>query len=104
MSSDITVRNNVEAGRYEARVDGEVVGFAEYQLTPKLVVFTHTEVDARFEGQGVGSAIARWALDDVAADGTRQVLPLCPFINGWIEHHEDYAPLVYGAPESTAKD
>ena len=75
------------------------VGFAQYQLTDKLVVFTHTEVDDKCEGMGVGSALARAALDDVRAEGTAQVLPRCPFIKGWIEHHPDYADLVYGAPQ-----
>ena len=68
------------------------------------MIFTHTEVEDRFEGQGVGSALARFALDDVRAAGTRKVLPLCPFIKGWIEKHPDYADLVYGAPTSTATD
>ncbi|MFN8168690.1 MAG: GNAT family N-acetyltransferase [Candidatus Nanopelagicales bacterium] len=92
------------ASRYEGRVEGALAGFAEYQLTDQLVVFTHTEVDPAYEGQGVGSAIARWALDDVRAQGSRKVLPLCPFISGWIARHPDYADLVYGAPRSTAKD
>lgn len=90
--------------RYEAHIGDELAGFAAYQLTDQLIVFTHTEVDERFEGQGVGSAIARFALDDVRADGRRQVLPLCAFIKGWIGRHRDYHDLVYGAPASTAKD
>ena len=43
-------------------------------------------------------------LDDVRDEGTRRVLPLCPFIKGWIQHHPDYRDLVYGAPASTVKD
>ena len=97
------VRND-SASRYEAWVDGEVAGFAQYQLTDELIVFTHTEVDSAYEGQGVGSAIAKFALDDVRAAGTRKVLPLCPFIKAWIGRHPDYASLVYGSPPSTAKD
>ena len=104
MSDDITVTNNPDAGRYEAHLDGELAGFAEYQLTPRLVVFTHTEVDDRFEGMGVGSAIAQFALDDVKAAATRQVLPLCPFIRGWIQRHADYISLVHEFPQSTARD
>jgi predicted GNAT family acetyltransferase len=102
--ADVETSNNPRETRYEARIDGELAGFAEYQLTDRLVVFTHTEVDERFEGQGVGSALARAALDDVRADGSRQVLPLCAFIKGWIGKHPDYQDLVYGAPASTAKD
>ena len=102
--ADVQTSHNAAEHRYEARLDGELAGFAEYQLTDQLVVFTHTEVDERFEGKGVGSAIARFALDDVRADGTRRVLPLCPFIKGWIAKHPDYVDLVYGAPATTAKD
>jgi predicted GNAT family acetyltransferase len=101
---DITVTRNDDARRYEAFIDDERVGFAEYQLTDQLVVFTHTEVEERCEGMGVGSTLAREALDDVRRDGSRKVLPLCPFIKSWIAHHEDYRDLVYGAPRSTAKD
>ena len=102
--ADVEVSRNDDAHRYEAFIDGEQVGFAEYQLTDQLVVFTHTEVEDRFEGRGVGSAIARFALEDVRDAGTRRVLPLCPFIKGWIQKHEEFVPLVYGAPASTARD
>jgi predicted GNAT family acetyltransferase len=100
----VEVTRNDEARRYEARIDGGLAGFAEYQLTDELVVFTHTEVDPAFEGQGVGSTIARGALDDVRDAGARKVLPLCPFIAGWIARHPDYQPLVYGTRPSTARD
>jgi predicted GNAT family acetyltransferase len=102
--ADVEIRKNDDAHRYEAFIDGDRVGLAEYQLTDHLVVFTHTEVDDRCEGMGVGSALARSALDDVRAEGSRKVVPLCPFIKSWIEHHEDYQDLVFGATRSTAKD
>jgi len=102
--ADVQVNKNEDAHRYEAFIDGERVGFAEYQLTDQLVVFTHTEVDDRCEGMGVGSTLAREALDDVRRDGSRKVLPLCPFVKSWIGHHKDYQDLVYGAPRSTARD
>src|SRR5436190_23945674 len=102
--ADVETRKNEDAQRYEAFIDDELVGIAAYQLTPQLVVFTHAEVEGKCEGLGVGSALARFALDDVRAAGDRKVLPLCPFIKGWLEHHADYQDLVYGAPLSTARD
>ena len=42
----------------------------------------------------MGSTLARVALDEVRADGTRTVRPLCPFIKAWIDKHPDYADLV----------
>lgn len=83
-----------EAKRFEARLDGELAGVAEYLLTDGLITFSHTEIDPAFEGRGVGSALARAALDQVRAEGDRKVLPLCPFIKGWIQRHPDYLDLV----------
>lgn len=102
--TDIEVTDNPAERRYEARLNGTLAGFAEYQLTHELIVFTHTEVDPSFEGKGVGSALARFALDEVRAKGERKVLPNCPFIKAWIGKHPDYIPLVHGAPASSATD
>jgi predicted GNAT family acetyltransferase len=95
--ADVQVTDNPGESRFEARVDGELAGFAEYQTADDLITFTHTEVFDAYEGQGVGSALARGALDDVRADGTRKVLPRCPFIRGWIDKHPDYQDLVDGS-------
>lgn len=85
-----------DAHRYAAYLDGRLAGFTEYVLEedPARIVFVHTEVDDDFGGRGVGSAIARGALDDVRARAERRVVPQCPFIRGWIEKHPDYADLV----------
>ena len=104
MTTPPTVTRNDELSRYEARIDGALAGFAQFQLTDELIVFTHTEVDPAFEGMGVGSALVRWALDDVRADGTRTVLPLCPFVKAFIGRHREYVDLVYGAPASSVTD
>src|ERR687890_2635143 len=93
--SDVVVTDNADQSRYEAHVDGELAGFAAYHLTRSSIVFTHTEVDPAFKGRGVGSAIARFALDDVRAKGERDVVPVCPFINGWIDKHPEYGDLVH---------
>ncbi|MGC4106390.1 MAG: GNAT family N-acetyltransferase [Thermomicrobiales bacterium] len=103
-ATGIDVVNNPDRDRYEARIEGKLVGFADYQLTPKLVVFTHTEVIPECEGQGVGSALAQFAMDDIRADGQREIVPLCPFIKGWIGRHREYIPLVFGVRTSTVKD
>ena len=83
-----------ERGRYEALAEsGVVAGFAEYQKHEGLLVFTHTEVDDAFEGQGVGSALAAGALDHARTLGL-PVRPLCPFIKEYIDRHPEYRDLV----------
>ena len=104
MSDTVHVTANAEKKRYEARLDGELAGFAEYQLTDELIVFTHTEVHRVHEGKGVGSALARFALDDVRDHGGRRVLAICPFIKAWMLRHPDYADLLYDRPSSVVHD
>ncbi|WP_035278274.1 GNAT family N-acetyltransferase [Actinokineospora spheciospongiae] len=92
--ADVEVRDVVESRRFEAVVDGRVAGFAEYIRGEGLVVFPHTEVDTAFEGRGVGSALARAALDDAKGRGAA-VLATCPFIAGWMRRHPEYLELAY---------
>ncbi|MFA1549546.1 GNAT family N-acetyltransferase [Actinomadura chokoriensis] len=91
MSTEIS--DNAAKSRYEIRVDGDLAGFVEYEPGEGALTFVHTEVDSAFEGKGIGSALARGALDDVRGKGF-SVVPVCPFIKKWIERHPDYKDLV----------
>jgi uncharacterized protein len=91
--SDQAVRDNPAEQRYEIWVDGEPAGFARYQRMGDDLALTHTEIDVRFEGQGLGSALARSILDSLREAGTK-VLPYCPFVRGYIDHHPEYLDLV----------
>jgi uncharacterized protein len=89
----LAVRHDTAGERYVAILDGDEAGFAAYRVSGDVVTFTHTEVDERFEGHGIGSHLAQAALDDVRKQGKR-VRPLCPFIARYIREHGDYADLV----------
>ena len=87
----VEVKDNPAESRFEAYVDGELAGYVEYVLRPDAIVLVHTEVT--IEGKGVGSALARGALDAVRADGGLRVVAKCPFIKKWIAKHPDYQDL-----------
>lgn len=95
-TSEPRVVDHPEAHRFEVVVDGAVAGFAEYRRRGGSVAFTHTVVEDGFEGRGVGSVLARGALDAVREEGS-SVLPFCPFIRGWIQRHPEYIGLVPAA-------
>jgi len=80
--------------RYELRLDGRVIAFARYRREGDALAFTHTEVEEALEGQGLGSRLAAFALDDVRSRGLKAV-PQCSFIAGYIARHEkEYGALV----------
>ncbi len=91
------VVNNPDERRYEVWVGDRLAGKAEYRQAGDRLIFFHTEIDDDFEGQGVGSHLAREALDDVRARGL-QVTPKCPFIAAYIRRHPSYQELVSVPP------
>lgn len=95
MSGITEVTRNDSTGRYEISQGGKVVGFAEFKnIGDGAVMLPHTEVDEGHEGEGLGSQLARYALDDIRAQG-KQVVPMCPFIAAYIQKHPEYTDLVH---------
>lgn len=89
----VLVEDNPARRRFEILVDGDLAGFAAYDLRPGVVVFTHTEVDPAFRGKGISGTLARAALDRVRERGER-VVPSCEFIAAYIDKHPQYAELL----------
>ena len=89
-----TVQDNQDLDRYEVFEDGELAGFSEYTRSDDAIALKHTEVKDKFEGRGIGSALARGVLDAARDDGLA-VLPHCPFMAAYIrEHPDEYLELV----------
>ncbi|MFI6508625.1 GNAT family N-acetyltransferase [Streptosporangium sp. NPDC050855] len=92
-SGGVAVSDDPGASRFEITVDGTAAGFAAYRLRAGKIIFTHTEISPAFEGRGLGGRLASAALDASRASG-RAVVPLCPFIAGYIRRHPAYRDLV----------
>jgi predicted GNAT family acetyltransferase len=96
MADDII--NNTRGHRFELSVDGHLAK-AWYRLAPGTITFTHTDVPEELEGRGIGSRLARFALDHARAEHL-SVVALCPFIAGWIGRHPEYKDLLVAEPET----
>jgi predicted GNAT family acetyltransferase len=89
----LEVKNNPEEKRFEIKL-GHQIAFVEYLLAGTNIVFTHTEVPAAFEGQGIGNKLAKFVLDYAIEHGYK-IQPLCPFINAYVHRHKEYLPHVW---------
>jgi predicted GNAT family acetyltransferase len=99
---NVEVSNNESEYRYEVRADGEMAGYTQYALLRGRIAFLHTEIYESYEGMGLGTRLARGALEDARARGV-VVEPYCPFIAHFIERHlDEYRDLV--APEMLSGD
>lgn len=101
MPQGASVIKNEEANRYEIHVDGQLGGFADYVASEGTVTIPHTEIDPAYEGRGLGSALARAAIEDVQKQGLH-VIPQCPFIARYIDRHPEYASMVVAPPAPAA--
>jgi predicted GNAT family acetyltransferase len=90
---DVKVVDEPEADRFVIIADGTPAGEITYILRNGRRLIVHTGVGAEFEGKGVGGKAAAALLDDVRARG-EQIVPLCPFVHGYIERHPEYDDLV----------
>ena len=93
MPDEVVVRDNPSELRYEALVEGRMVGLIRYRQEPGLVVLAHSEVDLDLEGTGVGSELVRGALADIRARGLHMV-PHCPFVIDYLRRHPEELDLV----------
>ncbi|MGH1437452.1 MAG: GNAT family N-acetyltransferase [Lewinella sp.] len=72
------VVNNEGEHRFEITVDDQT-SFAEYLLRKDFVVYPHTVVPKAIGGNGIGEALATYAMNYAREQGLK-VKPYCPFI------------------------
>ena len=90
----ISILKNDELNRFEIYSDGELAGFAEFKVENQMISYTHTEIDPRFGGKGLGSKLIKEALDE-ALEQNLEVAPYCSFVSAYIKKSgEKYLHLV----------
>jgi predicted GNAT family acetyltransferase len=94
MNSEVTVRHNPAARRYEAEVGGHLA-VAEYVLDGNRIIFTHTFVPPELRGRGIAEKLARTALEEARQQG-RRVVPQCSYVAMFIRRNPEFQPLTTG--------
>jgi hypothetical protein len=87
------VVDNQAAHRFEISLEGETA-FAEYSLVEHGIILPHTVVPEAFEGKGIASRLARYAMQ-YARDRGLKIIPLCPFMTAYMTKHPETHDLVH---------
>jgi predicted GNAT family acetyltransferase len=97
LPGDVEVERVDGTRRFEARLDGETVGYMSYERSAEGVLeLTHTVVAPSARGQGIGEALVREALGQIRGSGER-VIPSCPFVADYLKEHPEDRELVAAA-------
>jgi predicted GNAT family acetyltransferase len=96
------IMDAAERGRYEAHLDGQLAGVLEYIVKRGRIALVHTEVRPNYEGQGVGSALVRFALDD-ARRRVLRVVAICPYVQDHLTRHPEFDDIVVDRARATPK-
>jgi predicted GNAT family acetyltransferase len=88
-----TIADAPEHSRYELKLDGSIVGVADYRQEGNVRSFTHTGVETAHRGQGLAAELIDFALRDAREAGL-EVLPYCWYVRDHIAQHPEYVQLV----------
>lgn len=91
------IRDNPEKRRFDVFVGEHHAGFSKYRDVDgddaSQRIFFHTVVFDEYEGRGLASTLTRTALEQTVREG-RRIVPVCPYVARWVEHHDEAAPHV----------
>ncbi len=90
----VEVTENESEDRFEAHVEGELAGYAEYAVEGHTIVFHHTVVEPHLRHRGIAGQLIRSALDTISERGGLRVIPRCSYVKSWIDDHPDYAEVL----------
>jgi predicted GNAT family acetyltransferase len=88
-STQPSVIDNQAERQFELHAEGGV-SVLTYRITGDRIRLIHTEVPRAQRGRGYADLLAKAALERAARDHLR-VVPLCPFVKGYLDRHPEYA-------------
>lgn len=88
-----TFLHQVEDNRFEAQIDGQVVGTLAYSLSGNKMVIEHTETIRDLRGQGIAHQLTRFAFDNARIRGM-VVDPKCPLAKHFVDLHPEYTDVL----------
>src|SRR5262245_16872940 len=93
MTRTYVVRDNPARHRFEVDLGDGLFAFAAYILSDGKITFTHTDVPASHEGQGLGTMLIKAGLAAARERGLN-VIPLCPFFAAYFRKHPEVQDLL----------
>ena len=79
--------------RFELRLDGELVGLADYTEHDGIVTIPHVETLPEHRGKGFAATLMAGIVEEVRAGG-RSIRPICWYAAGYLRDRPDTHDLI----------
>ncbi|MGW5580860.1 GNAT family N-acetyltransferase [Micromonospora chokoriensis] len=89
----VDIRHDPIHKKYDAWHEGETIGLLVYEHIAGRIIVTHAAVEPEHRGNGIGTKLIAYALDDIRTTG-EPVSVTCPVVRAFIERNPQYASLV----------
>lgn len=87
-----TITHLPNKNRFETTIDGHTA-YLSYLQNGDVLNYNHTIVPPALGGQGVGKALAKYALN-YARDNGKKVIPSCSFVDNFITKNPEYQDIL----------
>lgn len=91
--SNDTFRVNRDESRFEIFLEDGMATLGFRQAEEGVLDFESTLVPDEHRGEGIGGELVRRSLE-WARDNDYEVIPSCPFVETYVEEHEEFRDLV----------
>lgn len=78
-----------DAKRYTLTVDGHLAAVADYAINGNSISLHHTFTQPHLRGKGYAAEVVEFAVDDVEANSSRRIVPMCWYVGQWFDEHPD---------------
>lgn len=91
-NDDWVVEHDPASEQFRIKVNG-MVAELQYRRGSGTISFIHTEVPSALRGRGIAGRLAHAGLEFARSEHLA-VVPICPFVAGYIRRHPEYEMLV----------
>ena len=92
MKNEFQIINDEKNQRFEIAIENEQA-YLEYRWYKGDLALMHTIVPKQFEGRGIASSLAKFALE-YAKEKQLKIMVYCPFVSKYLKTHPEYKFLV----------
>ncbi|MFB6258805.1 MAG: GNAT family N-acetyltransferase [Flavobacteriales bacterium] len=86
-----SIQHEEENGRFVSKL-GVATAFLAYEKQGRVIDLYSTYVPEAFRGKGIAGKLVEEALNYARKNGY-MVLPSCPYVAAYIEHHQEHLQL-----------